>query len=100
MCRSTVLLIHVLEKSIFLKKFKVGCQLASCCIILAAPTGQAGRKFRAWRARASSQDSNFGPAWLNLGFAGISNFNREPCHAESTAINFFLFISNYISLIN
>ena len=65
-----------------------------------APTGQAGRKFRAWRARASSQDSNFGPAWLNLGFAGISNFNREPWHAESTAINFFLFISNYISLIN
>ena len=48
-------------------------------------------------ARASNRDSNFGPAWLNLGFAGISNFNREPwhaCHAmhgpESTAINFFL----------
>ena len=57
-------------------------------------------------ARASIRGSNFGPAWLNLGFAGISNFNREPwhaCHAmhgpESTArhpINFFLFISYYI----
>ena len=46
------------------------------------------------------QDPNFGPAWLNLGFAGISNFNREPCHAESTAINFFLFISYFISLLN
>ena len=57
-------------------------------------------------ARAPLQDPNFGPAWLNLGFAGISNFNREPwhaCHAmhgpESTAINFFLFISYYISLL-
>ena len=54
--------------------------------------------------RASIEDSNFRLAWLNLGFAGISNFNREPwhaCHAihgpESTAINFFLFISYYIS---
>ena len=39
-----------------------------------------------------NQDPNFGPAWLNLGFAGISNFNREPWHAESTAIDKFLFI--------
>ena len=51
-------------------------------------------------ARVESGSPNFAPAWLNLGFAGISNFNREPWHAESTAINFFLFISNDISLIN
>ena len=41
-------------------------------------------------------NSNFEPCMCN---ARISNFNREPCHAESTAINFFLFISYYISLL-